>query len=631
MHEDQELSLRDLYLILSRSWLFIVSFSLAAGLLVFVYLSMQPQLYEAETTSLVNPVSMQEGGSLSFRQSANVGFESYRTLALSRPVFEATLAAFPELGWTLRDLEQASRLELLLGVPDRRPELTGFVPLSVTHTVRSIDPEQASELSQVWTEQTLEAVRNTLLASLSPVANVTNSQVARLSGELEEADEALRLFRSSNNLELSQERVESLTSSIAEQELERSQLLRELRVAEARRDLLSEQLRDESLQLASLDPSSDNFLVGLSLRDAQNFVQSQLEQSQSRRQTQRDLLDAFDNAHNLTLLNNRVRQLTNRIASNEDRLNALPAELQEAQVQVQVLEQQSQAQAPLLTLSDTVFAQDILSEVLRQSDSGFAAIIGTRLEREMLNEVYTNRSLRLVEAQVRRDRLVAEQQALQEAILDNRQQLQTLNQEFITRRSERELLEQDFERLDDEATLLQGRAEQLALAVNLPEAENRRLRAGLSSPMLALEQELRSAEREQLSISTALSSLEDSLEADQQRLLLLQEEFANLRSRRDRLELFRDNARDAYQEIVRLQPFTSYIAELAPAGAQILNAAAIPQEPLGRQRLLSTLIALVLGAIFAVVIVFLRAAVSLPNSDNRPASTRPAASGQRAV
>lgn len=205
-----EISLRDLYLVFKRGLLVIVLAAVVAAALAYLYSRGQEPFYEAESTTVITPpplnIQGQEG--ISFLPPTTVTYEAYETLAMSRPVLEATLARLPELNMSVAGLRSISGLERLL-----------VTPLSVSHRVRHTDAQLSAALTNAWTESTLSTIRDSLLADLGPVDEATDQEVAALRAQLEEAEAAWEAFQEENALGLLETRLGRLTVAVTEAEL----------------------------------------------------------------------------------------------------------------------------------------------------------------------------------------------------------------------------------------------------------------------------------------------------------------------------------------------------------------------------------------------------------------------------
>ena len=229
-----EISVRDLYLILRRGLPLILISALLAGALTFAVSSFLQTLYEAQSTTLIaiSPLKINSTQNLTFSPPNEVSFEAYETLAKSRAVLETAVAAVPEAELASDDL--SGGVELLIG-----PQQPGqVVPLSVQHSVRHPDPELASRLADAWAQSTVEAVQTSLLASLEPVQAATRQEIGRLRGDLETVEEELETFQRRDAGENLTDLLARLTERISATQIRRDQVARDLAAARSQVNLL---------------------------------------------------------------------------------------------------------------------------------------------------------------------------------------------------------------------------------------------------------------------------------------------------------------------------------------------------------------------------------------------------------
>lgn len=255
---DDEISLRELYLILRRGLPSILAVAAAAGLVAVLWWWTRPDVFEAEATVVSSPtaVQLQDEGTIRFEPNSGIAFETYEDLATSRATLEATLVALGEEGRSLegfRQLQRATELELLTGPTNT----TAAAPLTVLHRVRWGDPEAAARFADAWAASTVEQVRNTLLADLDLARTTTNATIAARQEVLTEAEEAWRSFleTDASGLEL---RLSGLESRITQADASVANLNRELAAALGRREVLMAQVEgsadtDEALSEETLD------------------------------------------------------------------------------------------------------------------------------------------------------------------------------------------------------------------------------------------------------------------------------------------------------------------------------------------------------------------------------------------
>ncbi|MGL4611321.1 MAG: Wzz/FepE/Etk N-terminal domain-containing protein [Trueperaceae bacterium] len=207
---NDEISLRDVYLIFRRGLPLILITALLAGAVVFIISSFLPKVYEAETTVLISPpaVSVEGVSSLSFRPPSEVSFEAYETLAGSKGILgEAAQNIDPELSYT--DINGS--VEELIG-----PQGSGQpAPLLVTHRVQDNDPERAIQLADAWATATLFAVQRSLFANLEPINTITGETIEPLREALSEAEKALEGFESTDRSRALEANLSNLSQLIA--------------------------------------------------------------------------------------------------------------------------------------------------------------------------------------------------------------------------------------------------------------------------------------------------------------------------------------------------------------------------------------------------------------------------------
>lgn len=614
--EEDEISLRDLYLIFKKGLLFILAAALLAGLATYLYFSAQDPVYEAESTTVITPppVSGVQGReNISFTQSVLVTFESYQTLAFSRPVLEATAAQFPEGDVSAGGLRGAGRLEQLIG-PQRPGEVA---PLSVSHLVRHTDPAMSAALTNAWTEATLETIRNSLLAGLNPVDAATSGELHILEARLAEVENAWRAFGEEDEGGILSARLEGLTVQFTTGEARLNELARELAVAEARHDVLASQLEEELTRTTSSDPTSDAFLAGLSLTEAHDYVSRQAAAAARQRQEARQALDGFDRANLLPLLRAELRSLTGESAADalRDRPFPLRATSSSPAEDSSVSNQRTEIITVVEAPTDTSGSLPALQARLRSLPRELAQLeAGQRVEGADEAALETRLAALREEAALLPGEIAAAAARVGE-----------LQEAVVGLESERETLRLNAAVADELYAVALLRAQQLAYGEDDPRQAERVLRD--SAPEVrALQSLLREQEAQHAGLRAERDSLSAQLEQYRGEADTTRRQLAGLTMERSQLERNLENTRSAYQEIIRLQPTVSFVTQLAPLSARILSEASVPDAPVGPRRTFNTALAVIFAGVLATLFVFLREAVSSPSAPTRP---RPGAAGAR--
>ena len=293
---DDEVSLRDLYLVLLRGLPLVLLLALVSGGVSYYLNAQRRPVYAAESTVLVTPPPIQIEGDeeLSFSPINEVSFQTYETLARSQLVLNDAAArvrsagdpegsASNDAGQVGGEVDPAvlaslGTLRQLIG-----PQRVGDVaPLAVIHRVRNGDPERAAQLADAWAQSTLAAVRESLFSSLRPVDEATTQEVRQLQRNVEAVEARVQEFAAEDNGPLLEAELEGLTRQLIDGRERQGELTREIAAAEARVQALQEQLggtvpnTDGATGGATLEPTLLNVLAAReALADTRRNMQTQ--------------------------------------------------------------------------------------------------------------------------------------------------------------------------------------------------------------------------------------------------------------------------------------------------------------------------------------------------------------------
>ena len=181
-----EISLRELYLVLKRRSPWIVLAALVVALAAFLYASTRPPRYVAEATTVVAraPIEVDAGTNLRFRPEVTVTFETYQTLAFSRAVLEAVVPHHEASDVTA--LRGSLTLERVAGTAAQPSTF-----LAVSHAVRSRDAGAAVAAAEAWVEATVATVRALMLENLDVLEVITGDALVLARERAQRAETAL--------------------------------------------------------------------------------------------------------------------------------------------------------------------------------------------------------------------------------------------------------------------------------------------------------------------------------------------------------------------------------------------------------------------------------------------------------
>jgi uncharacterized protein involved in exopolysaccharide biosynthesis len=231
-----EISLRDLYLIVRRGLPLIALVALLAGAAALLYVTVRGPRYQAETTVLINPTPVRIEGSEDARNlvldvRSDVSWETYQTIAFGRTVLEDTLARLDGSHLTVSGLRGAGNLERLASGQQ--------TAMTIAHRVIHEDPEEAVRVANAWAEVTVETVAASLLTSLESIREATDQQMSSLTERFQNAEERWAEFRARDESALTEARLEGITDRLPLAEGRLEQIERQIASAQGARQALA--------------------------------------------------------------------------------------------------------------------------------------------------------------------------------------------------------------------------------------------------------------------------------------------------------------------------------------------------------------------------------------------------------
>lgn len=236
-HRD-EISLRDLYLIFRRGFVFIVVAAILVAVGAFVFVGLRPHVFEAAATVQINvpaPSSASEEAAW-LLAPVGIGMNTYTSLANRRDVLGAAIELRPEN--VDANVEQLSRLtrQLSLTAIDTAAQARG--QLTVVHRATAGTAAEAAKAANLWAQASVRAATETMERAANASAESSARELAQREAELISAQEALTRFAEIDSRA-------ALTAQVSvQQQLQRDALMRLadldnlLVVTRARRDML---------------------------------------------------------------------------------------------------------------------------------------------------------------------------------------------------------------------------------------------------------------------------------------------------------------------------------------------------------------------------------------------------------
>jgi uncharacterized protein involved in exopolysaccharide biosynthesis len=611
----EELTLRDLYLILKRHWKWVVLTPVALGILAFVYTAFvaRPE-YRATTTLSIQTTIIQSRleDRIDNADAPVLNREQVETVALSRPVLETVLKSLPEEDRPRDTVGLAERLKVKFVSQQTQTPVNrlnaNLTPL-VTMDARAGTPKLAAEIANTWAKATLDTLNQLPQIRLSDSIVTLNKQIGDARAQLTTAEKQVQTFNTSSTLALDQA---TLTAAVTE----RSQLNSRLSDAESVLQAAETELgvRRGELQTAQnafdLGGSGEATALaasGTSLTQVRADLQQALEAARARFDQAAEAQRVFNTSDDRSLLRGRLTTSETRLVQINSALQSYDSRLKTLETRLSETKRQIAEQPRLLTLEREITADPAIAAAIQQNNQNLGDLVGLKLENQELNPVYT--SLLQTSVQLQADlKVIATER---EAFITEQSRL---TKQVETDRARIAQLDQQARKLEIQLGNAQGvyqAAQARANRLTDVDLGNRKL-DGVQPEYQRLRTVVSDLEANRSKLSVNLSSLQARARALDSQIATLKQRVSDqtLRSSRftQNLELYREQLKILEQKL------TDFQIERASAGnlAQVFLPAYAPTRR-ANSALLPVALATVIGLLIGLIVPFILEALRDPN------------------
>lgn len=261
---NDEVSLRDLYLIFRQGFWLIVLVALIAGAGAFLFASLRPDVFEAEATVLVTPTPERriDGAGSTIIDRTNVDYLTYSSLAFTEPVLNRTMR---EAGVPLDEYDRFRERLTVSNLAGTAASTSGQI--IVRHTATAESGEAAAELANIWAANTIQAVTGTMRAILEPIIINNEQTVSELGDGLRTLEDQWRELRDRDDTALLEAELNSFTARNAGASERLDSIQRDLAANLARQAALTEVLSAAGEVGQELDTDAGSVLALLESRE----------------------------------------------------------------------------------------------------------------------------------------------------------------------------------------------------------------------------------------------------------------------------------------------------------------------------------------------------------------------------
>ncbi|WP_279231260.1 Wzz/FepE/Etk N-terminal domain-containing protein [Thermus altitudinis] len=561
-----ELSLRDILETLKRQRVWILTLPVLFGALALVYgfFIAEPR-YASTATVNVAPVQVQAQleQRIQVQGQSLLTFEGLKALAFSEEVVREVWEALRKEGrlptaW--QDQGRSPGVERMVKdfrikneTPRQQVVPQGQVPPVVASlTVQAPSPEVAAKAANLWAEAVVKRVNRIPLARLEANLEALEEQIAPAEKTYQEAQARFEAFQRSTTLAQDKAELEAKTGERVSLDQERSALERDLAAVQGRIQALQAEARRQAA-LVPIGTSPEQLaIIGRRLREAQENLKREAERARQSYVAAAQALEQFQGRERIPLWQAELGAYTEGYASAQARLLALRKDL--AVLQTRLKEAQARlaeykAQLPGLSIENLVAgltveeAEALVAERLREADARVKAA-------EAAWQAYQRESqLNVLKQQLGgfADRVAGIRQRLAKIPTDRAVLQKRLEEAEAQLAQEPKLLALEREVVADPAVaaaIARGGDLQALVGLKLRNQELNPTHQKLLVTTLDLRADLAALDREEKALRDEEARLLPQVEA-------LQERIAEEETRRVRLLLELDTARDIYNAVYR--------------------------------------------------------------------------------
>ena len=623
----EEISLRDIYLILKKHvrWIFIpaILFSLLAA--IYAFFLVAPE-FTSEATLTVQSTQIQAKSSDQLQTQSVQGFSNsqIKTIATSRPVIDQvlkTVRANQDVpsDWMNNSFD-AERLGKKLKV-DFASTVAGTAdPVSVpiiTLTANAPNAAISAVLANTWANETVARLNQLPKERFESTITTIQGQLDRSEKNLAATEQAFQSFSTSSTLTQDQAELTASTD-------ERTKLTDEIAQATQALDEIKAQLKTQNENLLNAqavipqnnstngNTTSNTNAITVMSGDLEEVRANLTAQTQTARQKYLETssaVQAFEANNTIPVLQGRVDSIIARLNVISTRLQSIQTDLNIAQSRLTDTRAQLAKQPQLLNLNREITSDPAVMATISANQSELKSLIGLKLQNQELNPAFQNLLQSSIELQLTVNNInnentafVKEKASLEKLLPTLQTQLATLNQ-----KRSRVMLEADI--AQTVYTGLQNRLAQLSgirntgtkpLKLDNPNVEYQRIRSSVSDLVVS--------EARQNATFTALQTRATQLD---NRIVLLRGRVAKASVENTRLS---DRLSLAQQEFKALtQKLADLKIEQASSGnlAQVLVPAFAPTRK-SNSALFIVAIMGVVGLLIGLMIPFLIEGVKEP-------------------
>ncbi len=614
-HLEDEISLREIWLILKRRWqvLLVVPLIALTGALLYGFFIATP-LYAATATVGAAPLQVQSQleQKIQVQQTSPLpGFDGFRAVAFSDEVLQAVWAALNKEGklpaaWREEGIQPGpERMARYLELKDRSPKGQALPAqgLLVEMRAKAPVPAIAAQAANLWASAAIKRVNELALVRLQASMAALDEQIVPANQTYREAQARWEAFNRTTSLSQDKAELEARTLERVNLDAERAGLERDLAAVAGRIAYLRAEVAKQARVVPSNASPDQMITLNQQLEGAKARLRQETERLRQAYTQAARALEDFQKRERTPQWNAELTAYTQAYAEAQARILALEVERSAKEARLRAVEEELSQVPSLLTLEREVGADPAVLAAV-QGD-GLQAVVGLKLRNQELNPTHQALLSQALGLQADLAFLAKERESLGQKIAALQANIARIKPQIATQEREKEGLALEYTSKKAAYEALRNRLDQVAQLSALEvtfdnfNPEYQRLRSALID-----------AQAEEARLSARRATLVARIAQVDERIQVLKTRLAKAQMESDEVNQALELAKNTYLALV--QKKTDLQIELAGSQnslAQVIAPAYPVYQPISPKRLLIAVGAVALGFLAALLWVFLAEAV----------------------
>ncbi|MCL6529465.1 MAG: chain-length determining protein [Meiothermus ruber] len=614
-HLEDEISLREIWLILKRRWQVLLAVPLIAltGALLYGFFIATP-LYAATATVGAAPLQVQSQleQKIQVQQTSPLpGFDGFRAVAFSDEVLQAVWAALNKEGklpaaWREEGIQPGpERMARYLELKDRSPKGQALPAqgLLVEMRAKAPVPAIAAQAANLWASAAIKRVNELALVRLQASMAALDEQIVPANQTYREAQARWEAFNRTTRLSQDKAELEAKTLEQVNLDAERAGLERDLAAVAGRIAYLRAEMAKQARVVPSNASPDQMITLNQQLEGAKARLRQETERLRQAYTQAARALEDFQKRERTPQWNAELTAYTQAYAEAQARILALEVERSAKEARLRAVKEELSQVPSLLTLEREVGADPAVLAAV-QGD-GLQAVVGLKLRNQELNPTHQALLSQALGLQADLAFLAKERESLGQKIAALQANIARIKPQIAAQEREKEGLALEYTSKKAAYEALRNRLDQVAQLSALEvtfdnfNPEYQRLRSALID-----------AQAEEARLSARRATLVARIAQVDERIQVLKTRLTKAQMESDEVNQALELAKNTYLALV--QKKTDLQIELASTQNSLIRviAPAYPiYQPISPKRLLIVLGAVALGFLAALLWVFLAEAV----------------------